>query len=326
MPGGANLMQHNLRTTNDLIGLLPCLCLLFFVTTGSVNAGSIKTWNAPQLLQIGMVADSGDHTRKLQLPSDVAVLDNRVYVVDGSNHRIMVYDTAGRFLFDFGSKGSGPGQFYYPVGIDAADNDRIYIADSGNHRIQIFDRNGKYLSGFAVKSANKKGRPIDILRHSDNGRLFISSSDHRLLIYSDDGRLLDTWGHNGTSRGEFRYPATLSELNDGRIAVVDVLNSRVQVFNIDGSLSVVVGQWGVLPGQLFRPKGIAIDSRGNFYISDSYMGVVQKYKDDGSFSAVLGNRDAPRKLLTPTGMSIDHDRLYVVEMKNNRVSVYQLAD
>jgi len=312
-------------------GLL-CLCLFFSFSSSSLYAAGIKTWNAEPVLQFGQKPDQktdqgGDAGKPqyLQLPSDVAVHKNKVYVVDGSHHRIAVYDLQGKFLFSFGSKGDKPGQFNYPVGIDAAKNNRIYVADAGNKRIQIFSDQGKFISSFAIKNEGERGRPIDVLRHSKTGRLIVSSSNHHLLTYSPKGKLLKRWGSNGTGRGEFRYPATLSEMKDGRIAVVDVLNSRVQVFNTDGTLSLVVGEWGVLPGQLFRPKGIAIDANDNFYISDSYTGVVQKYGDDGIFKAVLGEDGKPYKMLTPVGMDIDKNRLYVVEMKNNRVSVYQLA-
>lgn len=330
MPGGENLMKHNQRTSSQQTGsnfvyFLLGLCLLISVTSGSAYASSIKTQSVKQVLQLGASANnSSEHN--LQLPSDVAVHKNKIYVVDGSHHRIVVYDLQGKFLFTFGKLGDKPGQLNYPVGIDVAKDNRVYVADSGNHRIQIFSDKGVFLSGFAVKNDGKRGRPIDILRHSQTGNLIVSNSDHHLLTYSTKGKLLKKWGGNGTSRGEFRYPATLSELKDGRIAVVDVLNSRVQVFNTDGSLSLVVGEWGVLPGQLFRPKGIAIDTKGNFYISDSYIGLVQKYADDGSFSAVLGNKGKPYAMLTPVGMTINKNRLYVVEMRNNKVSVYQLAD
>lgn len=320
-------MEHSQRTSSNLVYFLLSLCLLISVTTGSVYASSIKTQSLKHVLQLGPgtgANNSGEQS--LQLPSDVAVHKNKIYVVDGSHHRIVVYDLQGKFLFTFGKLGDKPGQLNYPVGIDAAKDNRVYVADSGNHRVQIFSDKGVFLSGFAVKNDSKEGRPIDILRHSKTGNLIVSNSDHHLLTYSAKGKLLKKWGGSGTGRGEFRYPATLSELKDGRIAVVDVLNSRVQVFNSDGSLSLVVGEWGVLPGQLFRPKGIAIDVKGNFYISDSYMGLVQKYADDGKFSAVLGKKGKPYAMLTPVGMTINKNRLYVVEMRNNKVSVYQLAD
>ncbi len=286
----------------------------------SVSAKGIPTQKNIRILQL---KGQGDST--LALPSDVAVHAEKIYVVDGSHHRVVVYDLRGNYLFQFGGKGEKPGEMNYPVGIDAAPDNRIYVADSGNHRIQIFTDKGKYLSSFPVKNKGKAIRPIDIIRHSRSGNIIVSGAN-RLLTYSPEGELLKKWGSNGVNQGEFRYPATLAELNDGRIAVVDVLNSRVQVFNLDGSVSMVVGEWGVLPGQLFRPKGVAIDHEGNFYISDSYMNVVQKYTDGGEFVAVLGENGKSYKMLTPVGMTVYKHKLYVVEMRKHLVSVYQLVE
>ena len=332
-------MDHNLRKINHsnsvdrtllvcstdfsgfshFIKFIACLLLLFFITAGCVFAQVIPTQKNTRVLQLQGQGDSA-----LALPSDVAVYGGKVYVVDGGHHRVVVYDLEGNYLFQFGEKGQGPGQMNYPVGIDAAKDDRIYVADSGNHRVQIFTAMGKYLSSFKVKIKARGIRPIDIIRQSRNGNIIVSGAN-RLLTYSPKGKLLKTWGGNGVNQGEFRYPATLAELNDGRIAVVDVLNSRVQVFNTNGSISMMVGEWGVLPGQVVRPKGVAIDRKGNFYISDSYMNMVQKYSDGGEFIAVLGERGQPYEMLTPVGMTVYKNRLYVVEMRKHQVSVYQLV-
>jgi len=306
----------------------PALVLYFilglFITSSLIidpATAAIPTQPAPRILQLG---DNGDDP--LSLPSDVAVHNNKIYVVDGLKHRIMVYKLEGQFLFSFGSRGSQPGQFDSPVGIDAATDGRIYVADSGNKRIQVFSDRGQFISTFKLKLKNRLVRPVDLIRHSRTGNIIVSGSNHFLMSFSPQGKLLGKWGGNGINEGEFRYPATLSELNDGRIAVVDVLNSRVQVFNPDGSISSVVGSWGVLPGQLFRPKGVAIDQRGNFYISDSYMNVIQKFSDGGQFIAVLGHQGKPYSLLTPVGMTVYRNHLYVVEMRNHRVSVFQLTN
>ncbi|HDH49834.1 MAG TPA: 6-bladed beta-propeller [Nitrospirae bacterium] len=62
-------------------------------------------------------------------PSDVAVSpDGSIYVVDGVNNRIKVFDNKGGFVFSFGGKGSGRGEFRAPLGIDINDSGWVYIA------------------------------------------------------------------------------------------------------------------------------------------------------------------------------------------------------
>jgi len=292
--------------------------LFILLASAYAFAQGIPTKTSPRILQF-----KSEKNMALSLPSDIDVRANNVYVVDGGHHRVVVYDLQSNVLFHFGRRGSGDGEMNYPMGIFAGRNNKIYVADAGNHRIQIYTYKGKYISSFKVRVDAKAVRPIDVIEHSQSGNIVVSAGN-RLLTYSPQGRLLTAWGGNGVNQGEFRYPASIAELDDGRIAVVDVLNSRVQVFNLDGSISTVVGEWGVLPGQLFRPKGVAIDKRGDFYISDSYMNVIQKYSDSAEFIAVLGEKGMPYEMLTPVGMTVYKNRLYVVEMRNNLVSVYQL--
>jgi sugar lactone lactonase YvrE len=81
-------------------------------------------------------------------------------------------------------------------------------------------------------------------------------------------------------------------------------------------------------GHFFRPKGVAVDGRDRVYVSDSYMGVIQVFDPQGKLIGVLGEtgRKTIRRFTTPAGLFIDmRNRLYVVEMKANRVGVYQIG-
>ena len=64
-----------------------------------------------------------------------------IYVADGigANNRIAKFDKDGRFIRQWGSTGTGPGQFngVKALAIDAQGN--VYVADAGNKRIQVFD-------------------------------------------------------------------------------------------------------------------------------------------------------------------------------------------
>jgi DNA-binding beta-propeller fold protein YncE len=68
--------------------------------------------------------------------NDLAVVKDRVYVVDGCAHRIQVFDTEGKYLFRWGSEGEDPGQFRYPGGIAADLEGSLLVIDTGNTRVQ----------------------------------------------------------------------------------------------------------------------------------------------------------------------------------------------
>ena len=55
-------------------------------------------------------------------------------------------DNPPTYLTQFGSAGSGNGQFEYPLGIAVDSSNNVYVADSDNNRVEKFDRNGNYLT------------------------------------------------------------------------------------------------------------------------------------------------------------------------------------
>lgn len=328
MDGGSNLFCMSrlmMLWVSGRINRLICCSLALLVTLTPATilaAGDIPTHRIEHLFDI-----KGTSSSPLSLPSDVAVHDDQVYIVDSGNHRIQIFDDDGDFEFKVGKEGIEKGTFRGPIGIDVDSSGRFYVADAGNNRVQIFDRSGKFLTSFDVTRKDRLIRPVDICVNEDERLIYVSgNTNHRVMAFTIGGHLKRSWGGDGVELGEFRYPATMALLPDKRIGVVDVLNSRVQVFTSQGKTPIEVGSWGVLPGQLFRPKGVAVDKQGHVFISDSYLGVVQVFTDVGKFIAVLGNESKPAKFRTPAGITIDkNNRLYVSEMRANKVSVWQIS-
>jgi len=61
-----------------------------------------------------------------------------VYVVEHSNHRIQVFTDTGGYLGEWGTVGTGPGQFLNPIGIAVDGLGNVFVADTNNSRIQMF--------------------------------------------------------------------------------------------------------------------------------------------------------------------------------------------
>jgi DNA-binding beta-propeller fold protein YncE len=59
-----------------------------------------------------------------------------VYVADYYNHRIQKFSPDGDFLTAFGTEGTGPGHFIYPIAMAVTDDGIVFVADYGNNRIQ----------------------------------------------------------------------------------------------------------------------------------------------------------------------------------------------
>ena len=266
-------------------------------------------------------------------PSDVAVgKDHSIYVLDGVNSQVKVFNERGAFSFSFGSKGRAQGQFASPLGLTIDSQGRVFVADTGNHRVQVFSPDGKFQSLFSIESRDAKYPcdPVDLALDEKRNRIYIVDNDnHQVLLYSLDKFLfLERWGKEGEGSQEFRYPFFIAVGKDTAVFVVDVLNTRVQVWTPAGKAVSTIGDWGVDLGQLYRPKGVCVDKDNRVFVSDSYLGAIQVFNRYGSFQSVLG--DEAGKIVTwktPVGIAIDdRQRLYVVEMLANRVRVYQLLE
>jgi sugar lactone lactonase YvrE len=99
------------------------------------------------LMTLGTRGVSGDGPNTFNGPTDVAVAENGdIFVADGHvNNRIVKFSKDGKFLTEWGKKGTAPGEFNLPHSIFFDSRGRLLVADRSNKRIQLFDQNGKFL-------------------------------------------------------------------------------------------------------------------------------------------------------------------------------------
>jgi len=269
---------------------------------------------------------SGPAGEPFNMPSDAAVGPNGdLYVLDGVCHRVVVFDVEGGLKCQFGTRGSEPGQFLYPLGIAAAPDGSVYVADSGNHRLQILTSDGKPLSSISLPDTGSgtPPDPTDVAVDMARRRAYIADNDnHCIAVYNLASRSFEpVWGRPGRGERQFRYPFLIDLSPAGYLLVVEPINTRVQVLSPNGKFVQFIGAWGVRPGQLFRPKGIACCGN-QVFVTDSYLGNVQVFDLDGTFLGPLADgAGTPMEFVTPTGIAVDPQRrrLYIVELKASQV-------
>lgn len=83
----------------------------------------------------------GGSTGKMSRPRGLALDEKKkcIYIVDYMRHTILVFDMAGRHLFEFGGRGTGPLWFNFPTAIDVDRDGRVIIADLFNNRVQVLE-------------------------------------------------------------------------------------------------------------------------------------------------------------------------------------------
>ena len=101
-----------------------------------------------QLLRIEVGEQPAGRTSRFVGTTDIAFGPHgRLFISDGyGNARILEYTVDGKRVHQWGTPGSGPGQFRLPHGIAIDQDGVLYIADRENGRIQKFDLEGKFLS------------------------------------------------------------------------------------------------------------------------------------------------------------------------------------
>ncbi|HTI34120.1 MAG TPA: hypothetical protein VL422_10625 [Miltoncostaea sp.] len=75
--------------------------------------------------------------------------DSSIWVADTGHSRVIRLDDGGSF-FEFGSPGSGDGQFMTPWDLAFGPEGDLFVVDRGNNRIQRFNANGVFLGKFGT--------------------------------------------------------------------------------------------------------------------------------------------------------------------------------
>lgn len=261
----------------------------------------------------------------LSLPSDVAIgRDGQVYVVDGGNHQVAVFDASGQRTTSLGMMGSDEGQFLDPLGIDTGPGGEVYVADKGNKRIVVFDANGDYRRMLTLSVDDEDIVPVDVAVDARGETLFVTdNAAHRVAVFDVRGKFLHAFGAEGDADGQFRFPATIDVDAAGNVYVVDVLNARVQKFNADGEYLLTIGELGGKAGTFYRPKGVAASDDGRVFVSDSFLGVVHVFDAAGTFLYMVGDGGTASVFDTPVGLAAKNSRLFVTQMLAGKVAVFE---
>ncbi len=158
---------------------------------------------------------------------------DRLYIADAGNHRIDVFNSAGRFLFDFGAAGAGPGQMNSPEAAKIGTDGNIYVSDLRNDRVQVFDPKGGFLRMWG-KAGNGDGEfksPSGLAIDRDGNVYVTEIGNDRVQVFDTHGAFLGKWGRKGSGPGEFgNLHGVAVDKASGLIYVADTANHRVQVF------------------------------------------------------------------------------------------------
>jgi DNA-binding beta-propeller fold protein YncE len=132
----------------------------------------------------------------------------------------------------WGSSGSGNGQFSNPHGIAIDSSGNVYVADSNNDRIQKFDNNGTFIKQWGSSGSgngqfsNPHGIAID-----SSGNVYVADSGNKRIQKSNgDGNVITTLDTGSKISAQFHNPIDIAADLLGILYVVDGGNNRIDVF------------------------------------------------------------------------------------------------
>ncbi|MGV3659089.1 MAG: peptidyl-alpha-hydroxyglycine alpha-amidating lyase family protein [Prosthecobacter sp.] len=189
------------------------------------------------LLTLGEAGAPGADQAHFNLPTDVAVLrDGSFYVSDGyKNSRVVKFTAAGKFDFEWGTKGQANGQFSLPHGIAVDALGRIIVCDRENERLQLFAARGAFLD---VWKSPGIGKPYGVevgadghIHVIDGGSPSLKREQRGKAVELDArGNVIASYGRPGSGPGEFQLGHDIAVGPDGAVYVAEGTGARVQKF------------------------------------------------------------------------------------------------
>jgi ABC-type Fe3+ transport system permease subunit/sugar lactone lactonase YvrE len=223
--------------------------------------------------------------------------DGNILVVEPHYSRVNLFSPAGKLLAQWGSHGTNGGQLSLPRGVAVDSHREIFVSEYQEiERVQKFAFDpadseqpaGSTEAGLRppprwIKSFGQAGtapgefnRPEGLCVDAQD-RLYVADScNHRIQIFSSDGKFLRAYGKAGKGVGELSYPYDICVDKEGRQYVCEFGNSRIQVFDAQDKPIEIIGGPGAEPGWFSNPWGVALDSAENLYVADSQNHRVQK--------------------------------------------------
>jgi len=224
-------------------------------------------------------------------------LDGNIIVVEPHYSRVNVFTTNGVLLSQWGEYGTNAGQLKFPRSIALDSKREMFISEYGVvERVQkfLYDAAPGSLPGATNNPRANPPRFISMFGEPGNGPgqfnraegVFVDKNDilyvadscnHRIQIFTTDGKFLRSYGKAGNGPGEMSYPYDICVDAEGNQFVCEFGNSRIQVFDAHDHLIEILGGPGAGPGYFNNPWSIALDSHGNLYVADALNDRVQKF-------------------------------------------------
>ena len=181
------------------------------------------------------------------------------------------------------------------------------------------------MRGNPVKSITGLKCPwgIDV---TNDGLMIVSEyNGHCITVLDREGKKINSFGSNGSERGQFNYPSGIAVTSNRTILVVDACIHRIQELTMEGECIACIGGKGSGPLQFQHPSGIAINkTTGQVFVADNGNNRIQVLNPDLTFSYTFGsNGSGQGQFIDPYDVTLDSKGfVYVADRINHRIQKF----
>ena len=142
----------------------------------------VRVFDARSGAHLFDIGSRGNAPGYFNLPRDLAIgKDGNLYIVDGGNFRVQVFDPEGKYLRSFGSIGQQGGNMARPKEIAADADGNVYLIDAIFGNFQIFNAEGQLLMHIGVGGNDTPAsyQMLSGIAVDEDGRIYVVDQLHK---------------------------------------------------------------------------------------------------------------------------------------------------